>query len=119
MSQNETIALGFPPLDNSTIPPCGAWPLCNRTQFFQTFQHLYPAFASAETPAYSNIAFQIFAYALESITGKSFQSSVEDQILTPLALTSTYYNTPNESTGVIPGTWKETQWAVKLGDETP
>ncbi len=119
MKQNESVALGFPPLPATQVPPCGAYPLCNRTEFFQTFQHLYPAFASAETPAYSNVAFQIFAYALESITGKSFQSSMENRILKPLGLKSTYYTIPYPSTGVIPGTWKDTQWAVQLGDETP
>ncbi|KUJ16559.1 beta-lactamase/transpeptidase-like protein [Mollisia scopiformis] len=119
MKPNESIALGFPPLASAQIPPCGAYPLCNRTQFFETFQHLYPAFASAETPAYSNIAFQVFAYALEGITGKSFESSIEDGILKPLGLSHTFYNAPNESLGVIPGTWKATQWAVQLGDETP
>ncbi|KAE8451681.1 hypothetical protein EG329_003138 [Mollisiaceae sp. DMI_Dod_QoI] len=119
LKQNKTISLGFPPLPAAEIPPCGAYPLCNRTQFFETFQHLYPAFGSAETPAYSNIAFQIFSYALETITGKSFESSVEDSILKPLGLNHTYYNTPNESIGVIPGTWKDTQWDVQLGEETP
>lgn len=117
--QNESIALGFPPLNSSEIPPCGAYPLCTRAQFFQTYQHLYPAFASGETPAYSNIAFQIFSYALETITGKSFQSSVQDGILTPLGLNNTYYTTPYSSLGVIPGSWKDTQWAVQLGDESP
>jgi CubicO group peptidase (beta-lactamase class C family) len=119
IKQNESIALGFPPLAASEIPPCGAYPLCNRTQFFETYQHLLPAFASGETPAYSNIAFQIFSYALEGITGKSFQSSVEDGVLTPLGLNNTFYTTPNNTLGVIPGSWKDTQWAVQLGEETP
>lgn len=80
---------------------------------------MLPAFASGETPAYSNIAFQIFSYALEGITGKSFQSSVEDGVLKPLNLSSTFYTTPNDTLGVIPGSWKDTQWAVQLGEETP
>lgn len=31
--QDVAVALGFPPLNSSdpTLPPCGAWPLCNRT----------------------------------------------------------------------------------------
>jgi hypothetical protein len=27
-------AIGFPPLPPESIPPCGAWPLCNRTRMF-------------------------------------------------------------------------------------
>jgi CubicO group peptidase (beta-lactamase class C family) len=80
---------------------------------------MYPAFATAETPAYSNIAFQILAYALETITGKDYQTSLQDKLLKPLNLTHTFYTTPNESIGVIPGNSTNTGWINNLGEESP
>jgi CubicO group peptidase (beta-lactamase class C family) len=80
---------------------------------------MYPAFAAAETPAYSNIAFQILSYALETITGKDYQTSLRDQVVKPLNLTHTYYTTPNESVGVLPGNSSSTGWANNMGEESP
>jgi len=88
-------------------------------EFFAGFSHLYPAFAPGETPAYSNVAFQILSYALETMTGRNYQTSLQDKLLKPLNLAHTFYTTPNESVGVIPGNPSSTGWTNNLGEESP
>jgi CubicO group peptidase (beta-lactamase class C family) len=70
-------------------------------------------------PTYSSIAYQLLAYALENITGKSFPMILYKRILTPLNLTNTYYWVANESLDIVPGTASSTSWKVYLGDASP
>ncbi|KAH8793719.1 beta-lactamase/transpeptidase-like protein [Hyaloscypha sp. PMI_1271] len=93
IAPNVAVEIGFPPLAQTEVPTC---------EFFAGFSHLYRAFAPGETPAYSNVAFQILSYALETMTGRNYQTSFQDKLLKPLNLAPTFYTTPNESVGVIP-----------------
>ncbi|KAH5499821.1 hypothetical protein HBI29_156930 [Parastagonospora nodorum] len=110
---------GFPPLSNATKPQCGTWPICTREQFFTGLQIMYPSYPPWQTATYSNVAYQLLGYALENMTGKKFVNVLTDRIITPLGLNRTYYKTPPESVGVIPGTVKDTYWAASLGDASP
>ncbi|KAM7202250.1 beta-lactamase/transpeptidase-like protein [Rhypophila sp. PSN 637] len=114
----QAVNIGFPPLAEADIPTCGNYPLCNRTQFFEGLAKAYPAFAPWKTPAYSNIAYQILAYALEQITGKPFKEVLEQNVLKPLGLDHTYYDEAPESVGIIPRE-SGTGWHYYLGDENP
>ncbi|KAK3985073.1 D-alanyl-D-alanine-carboxypeptidase/endopeptidase AmpH [Cladorrhinum sp. PSN332] len=119
--QDVAVALGFPPLNRSdpTLPPCGAWPLCNRTEFFQGLLQAYPSYAPFTSPAYTNTGYQILAYALESIKGKSFEKMMQDSILRPLGLNHTYYVSAPAEAGAIPGSRPDSGWDWQLGDENP
>jgi CubicO group peptidase (beta-lactamase class C family) len=88
-------------------------------EFFANFALYYPAVAVADTPIYSNVAYQILAYALQAITGKDFSDSLDDSLLGPLDLTATFYTTPDPSIGVIPGTLSATEWSYNMGIEGP
>lgn len=113
------VALGLPPLNASEIPPCGIDPLCTRAQFFEGFIQRHPVHAPSISPTYSNVAFQILGYALENITGKSFQTSMEESLFTPLGLENTFYALPPENkTAVIPDAYAF-YYDVSLGDESP
>ncbi|KAI8626024.1 beta-lactamase/transpeptidase-like protein [Xylariaceae sp. FL1651] len=101
------------------IPPCGDFPVCNRTQFFAGLNKLPPSFSPFVTPAYSDIGFTLLGYALEQMTGKPFQQSFEDKLVKPLNLSHTFYTTPNDSLGVIPGGRYLTTWAFDMGHESP
>lgn len=68
---------------------------------------------------YSNVAYQILAYALENITGFDIQTSVENSVIKPLGLSHTSWDAPDSSIGVIPGDFASTWWGVTLGDENP
>ncbi|KAK4223849.1 D-alanyl-D-alanine-carboxypeptidase/endopeptidase AmpH [Podospora fimiseda] len=120
-SQEVAVALGFPPLNNSdpTLPPCGAWPLCNRTEFFNGLLQAHPSYAPFTSPAYTNTGYQILAYALESIKGKSFETLMTESILRPLGLNNTYYVYAPAEVGPIPGNRTDSGWDWQLGDENP
>ncbi|KAI0391753.1 beta-lactamase/transpeptidase-like protein [Xylariaceae sp. FL0594] len=112
-------AIGLPALADVDIPPCGNAPVCNRTQFFEGLKKLPPSFSPFVTPAYSDIGFTLLGYALEQMTGKPFQQSFEDKVVKPLNLSHTFYTTPNDSLGVIPGGRYLTTWAFDMGRESP
>ena len=88
-------------------------------EFFEGVAKTPPSFSPWTTPAYSNIAYQILGYALENIAGKDFVSILNDNVLYPLNLTSTYYYYANESLGILPGNVNDTFWNVYLGDASP
>ncbi|KAK0735260.1 beta-lactamase/transpeptidase-like protein [Lasiosphaeria miniovina] len=121
INQSTAVSLGLPPLNSSDpmLNPCGQWPLCNRTQFFDGLLQAYPSYAPFTTPAYTNTGFQVLAYALESIKGKSFKSMMQDSILSPLGLNRTYYDSAPAEQGVIPGNASDSTWYYQLGDESP
>ncbi|KAI0191898.1 beta-lactamase/transpeptidase-like protein [Astrocystis sublimbata] len=116
---NKADTLGFPALSPGDIPPCGTNPVCNRAQFFAGLMKLPPAFSPFVTPAYSDIAYVLLGYALEKMTGKPFQQSFEEKLVKPLNLTRTFYTTPEDKLGVIPGNRYGTTWAFNMGNESP
>ena len=88
--------------------------------FFRGFLDRHPVFAPSTTPIYSNIAFQILAYALENLAdNKSFCSILSNKILKPLHLDRTSISHPNSSVMAIPKNITRTDWDTDLGDETP
>ncbi|KAK8050326.1 beta-lactamase family protein [Apiospora phragmitis] len=113
---DRAMRLGFPPL--GPLPPCGVDPLCNRKQFFEGIANAYPSFAPWKTPAYSNIAFQLLSYALETMTGRSFVASLNVTVLNPLNMRHTYYDNPPDSVGIIPRA-TGSGWRANIGDESP
>jgi CubicO group peptidase (beta-lactamase class C family) len=90
-------------------------------EFFAGFTRRHPVFGPSTTPSYSNVAFQILSYALESITGRPFATSMQSRIFDKLHLTDTSYSKPlNDSHGVIPpGDTAAVGWDINLGVFTP
>ncbi|KAI1134798.1 beta-lactamase/transpeptidase-like protein [Hypoxylon sp. FL0543] len=115
-TRGKVIEYGFPPLTQDQKPPCGAYPTCDRAQFFNGIENFYPSLAPFQTPAYSNVAFQLLGYALETITGETFQTLVEDTVIKPLGLNRTFLHAPEDSLGIIPGDHDETGWAFDIGE---
>ena len=76
----------------------------------------FPFTLSDRTPGYSNVAFQLLAYAAESITGTPFPAIVKSQLIDPLRLSRTYLTNPggNFSDAVIIDGWE-----IEFGDEAP
>ncbi|KAH6850499.1 beta-lactamase/transpeptidase-like protein [Chaetomium sp. MPI-CAGE-AT-0009] len=117
LSMTNLHKIGFPPLPNSSFPPCGTNPTCTREQLFEGLAKLPPSFAPFTTPAYSDLGFVLLSYVAERITGKTFKSLVTDAVLTPLNLEHTFYDEPVESVSIIPGTKRKTTWGAELGEE--
>jgi CubicO group peptidase (beta-lactamase class C family) len=75
-----------------------------------------PVYLPGTTPSFSNSGFQIPAYALESITGKSFEAMLNDSILHPLDMSqTTLFTPPNSKFGVIPG--NQSGWDTTYGED--
>ncbi|KAI0150684.1 beta-lactamase/transpeptidase-like protein [Xylariaceae sp. FL1272] len=115
-TRDYVVSYGFPPLGDEEKPPCGEYPTCSREQFFQGIEGFYPSLAPMTTPAYSNVAFQLLGYALETITGKSFEALLNDTVLAPLGLNNTFLRAPDQARGIIPGDPDETGWTFDLGE---
>ncbi|KAF7717343.1 Beta-lactamase domain-containing protein [Penicillium ucsense] len=111
--------LGFPALSPAEIPPCGNPDPCDREQFFKGLIQRHPVVATSSTPVYSNAAFQILAYALEAMTGESFERLLHEDIVVPLGLEATSYSKPDMPVGLIPTQDGEHWWSFDLGDEGP
>jgi CubicO group peptidase (beta-lactamase class C family) len=79
-----------------------------------------PVVIPGTSPVYSNDAFQILGYVVESITGKPFETTLSTRILAPLGMNQTTLSTPQKHTaGVIPVNKTASGWATDYGDETP
>ncbi|KAI0412044.1 beta-lactamase/transpeptidase-like protein [Xylaria grammica] len=118
---NQTVLMGqgFPAAPVNQVPTCGEAILCNRAQLFAGLAIVPPSFVPSNTPAYSNLAYQLLSYALETITRKSFTQMVESDIIQRLGLNRTYYRqTPPHSFGVIPP-GNEKGWNFSLGESSP
>lgn len=75
----------------------------------------WPLAPSYRTPNYSNMAFQILAYAVENITGTPFPDLVTGQLLKPLNLTRTFLSHPVDDTNAV----VYDGWDLDFGDESP
>lgn len=64
---------------------------CDQKAFVNSFGRQEPVFAPGTTPILSNAGFIILAYALESITGRSYEDLLQKSILDPLSLLNTSY----------------------------
>jgi CubicO group peptidase (beta-lactamase class C family) len=89
-------------------------------EFFDGFTKRHPVHAPSVSPTYSNVAFQILAYALESITGKTYEQMLDVDLIKKLSLNGTSYAAPiNISLGIIPGSILTSGWNFDIGDEGP
>ncbi|KAJ6013735.1 hypothetical protein N7540_008326 [Penicillium herquei] len=110
---------GFSALTAAEIPACGSGGTCNRSELFLGLPRSHPTFLTSHSPAYSNAAFQILAYALEKITKSTFASLLSEAIIKPLNLSRTTITAPPAQYGVIPGTEASSYWNFPLGEEAP
>jgi len=93
--------------------PCGS-------EFFKYLSKQHPSFPSSYTPLYSDIAFQILGYAIESITKKPFAQSFDDAIVKALSLKHTSYTRPaDNSSSIIPVDPLKSWYTVNIGEEGP
>ncbi len=75
----------------------------------------WPLAPPYRTPNYSNMAFQLLAYAVENITGTPFPDLVTEQILKPLSLNRTFLSHPGNDTNAV----VYNGWDADFGDESP
>jgi CubicO group peptidase (beta-lactamase class C family) len=92
---------------------------CNREETFAALDNRHPIFAPNTKPVYGNIPFMLLGFALESLTGKTYEELVYSALGGPLGLTATTVRAPDDSKGVIPVNGTASWWSVDLGVVTP
>ncbi|KAL7265862.1 hypothetical protein RUND412_011610, partial [Rhizina undulata] len=115
---NLAVQSGLPAV-NPDIPPCGknsTDAVCSRAQFFNGFKQRPPMFYPSDQASYSNAAFAILGYALENITGKSYEQLLQEEIFTPLDFTHTSIQKPDDSQGIIPYGPNDWRWDLGSGN---
>jgi CubicO group peptidase (beta-lactamase class C family) len=77
---------------------------CDRESFFKNLFAQHPVVPAESSPVYSNIAYLLLAYAVENMTGTLFPQVMNESLLAPLSMDSTYYPLAPESleNAVIP-----------------
>ncbi|RPB00822.1 beta-lactamase/transpeptidase-like protein [Choiromyces venosus 120613-1] len=108
----DPVSHGFPPLPRSAGPPCGITEgdvPCTWKQFTSGFSARRPVYPPQAIATYCNAGFMLLSLSLERHTKTSFEKIVQDKILTPLNLTSTFYK-PRDSAGVIPHGRNDWSW---------
>lgn len=112
--------LGLPPLSPDELPACVVDPVkgnnCDRKGFFDALDSRQPTYRPNTKPIYSNTAFVILGYAIESLTGKSYKDVLKSALIDPLRLTGTSFSTPNDTRGVIPFNVSISNWAYDFGE---
>ena len=108
---------GLRKLKASELVRCGSPPLkaCSRTDAMSYVLQTWPLAPSFRTPNYSNMAFQLLAYAVERITNTPFPDLVKEQIINPLNLTRTFLTHPGNDTNAV----VYDGWDLDFGDEAP
>lgn len=118
-------SVGVPNAGGLNHSTCGDTRLmipCNRTAFFQDFPQQRPIFESYVSPAYSNAAFQILAYALKNMTGPAMPELFDKHLVQPLNLTGTFYTVPPDNVtanAMIPYNTTYSWWNADALDESP
>ncbi|KAF4439596.1 beta-lactamase-like 1 [Fusarium acutatum] len=117
---------GLPILNKKEKPHCSvsdpSLRPCSRKEFFQGIatQSFFPITSTANTPVYSNVAYQILAYALEGMTRKPFNKSFQSSLLDPLSMKRTSLEAPkSKENAMIPENEQLSWWNIITADGSP
>ncbi|KAL9570376.1 hypothetical protein ACKAV7_005487 [Fusarium commune] len=117
---------GLPILDNkrnhTAVVSDSSLRPCSRQEFSGASrpQSFFPITSTANTPVYSNLAYQILAYALEGMTRKPFKKSFQSSLLDPLSMKRTGLEAPkSKDNAMIPENEQLSWWNVTTADGSP
>jgi CubicO group peptidase (beta-lactamase class C family) len=74
----------------------------NLAEFFSTLLNGSTSWRVGDRAAYSDLAYILLGFALEKVTGHSYEDVIRNRITKPLGLNSTEFQKPNASQAVIP-----------------
>ena len=110
-ASSDLTKLGLPPLNFSNpdgLDPCVSFVnattiSCPRDQYFEAVTKRPPVFSPWTTPIYTNGGFALLSLALENITGRSFRTMFQEDMIKPLGMDSTALQATDLVHAVIPG----------------
>ncbi|PVH91188.1 beta-lactamase/transpeptidase-like protein [Periconia macrospinosa] len=118
----DILKYGFPPLSSLEVPKCTLGlengPSCDRAAFFAALDTRPPVVLPNTKPIYSNVAFILIGYALETLTGKSYKELLSG-LTSSLSLAGTSVAPPNNTRIVIPFNVSSSNWALDLDNLNP
>ncbi|OBT72821.1 hypothetical protein VF21_08313 [Pseudogymnoascus sp. 05NY08] len=123
---DEALKAGFPPgvplpvydpipeniTDTKCPNPYGV--PCDRAGILGSINFQHPALAPSWGPSYSNTAYTLLAFALETMTNGSFPDLLTSEVIDPLGLKSTYYSNAPLDQGVVPHNAAASQYTVDI-----
>lgn len=89
---------------------------CTRAESIRAFLQEAPVEKAFTTPIYSNGAYQVLTYALETITNRTMSDMITDDVFCPLDMNDSSYALKANASGIIPGTVEKSFWNAPLGD---
>ncbi|KAF5577067.1 beta-lactamase-like 1 [Fusarium pseudoanthophilum] len=117
---------GLPVLSREEKPHCSvsdpSLRPCSRKEFFEgiTTESFFPITSTANTPVYSNVAYQILSYALEGMTRKPFKESFQSSLTKPLSMKRTSLEAPeSKENAMIPENEQTSWWNITTADGSP
>ncbi|KAI1365730.1 beta-lactamase/transpeptidase-like protein [Xylaria arbuscula] len=118
----QAAAFGFPVLEKTQIPTCGAPGTnrtCTRSELLSYLLKQKPVYPTAQSPAYSNVAYALLGYAQQAITGTPLGVAITENIIKTLGMTHTSYEETPSNGGVILGDPTTVGWDENLGPVSP
>ncbi|KAI9655491.1 MAG: hypothetical protein M1829_000634 [Trizodia sp. TS-e1964] len=110
--------LGLPSIDPNEITTCGGQTdqkPCSRGDFFKGILAHHPVYAPYQTPVYSNIAYTLLGYVIESVSQESYERFVQRNIFDKLGMRQSSVKTPR--TVITPS--EATKWSLDFGQAAP
>ncbi|KAI4179774.1 MAG: hypothetical protein LQ346_007123 [Caloplaca aetnensis] len=115
------VEVGLPPVPEDEVPPCGrnrpGERPCSRQEILDGLVQRPPLFQPNYRATYSNMNFVLLGFALESVTGLSYEELINETIFQPLGMQHSRLTKPLDSEGVIPNTTND--WTADIGTYGP
>ncbi|KAL8777748.1 MAG: hypothetical protein Q9194_002383 [Teloschistes cf. exilis] len=117
----DPVDIGLPPVEDANVPHCGTnisgGAPCARKEVVDGILKRAPVFAPNYQATYSNMAFVLLGFALESLTGLSYADLVKQTIFDPLGMERATLEKPHDWEGVIPNLASD--WDADIGTYGP
>ncbi|KAL8839752.1 MAG: hypothetical protein Q9170_001623 [Blastenia crenularia] len=117
----DPVDVGLPPVDGDDVPPCGEnrphTRPCTRKELLDGLIKRPPVYQPNARATYSNMAFVLLGFALEAVSGLSYEKLVDLLIFNPIGMNKARLSKPPDSQGVIPD--QTNDWDAHIGTYGP
>ncbi|KAL8646122.1 MAG: hypothetical protein Q9210_006311 [Variospora velana] len=118
---NNPVEVGLPPVDSDEVPPCGenrpGTRPCTRKEILDGLITRPPLFEPNDQATYSNMNFVLLGFALQALSGQSYEEILNQRIFQPLGMERSRLTKPPDGQGVIPNATND--WNADIGTYGP